>query len=263
MKVMAPGMHSLPLGEAPGQAGGHVAGEAGPDASADVAADVSAVAILDEPARRRIYAHVCAQAGPVGRDDVAHAVDVPRRTAAFHLDRLAEQGLLAVTFARRSGRSGPGAGRPAKLYERSTDEVSISLPPRHYDLAGRLLAGAVAEAEQSGRPPREVLDRRAHDLGQALASEQPGPGDLGVLVDLLEDHGYEPQVAGGNITLRNCPFHTLAQDHTGLVCCMNLHLLEGVLAGLGKTGMSASLDPAPSRCCVQLERSLPGDASDR
>jgi Predicted transcriptional regulator len=248
-------MHSLPLGEAPGQAGGHVAGEAGPDASADVAADVSAVAILDEPARRRIYAHVCAQAGPVGRDDVAHAVDVPRRTAAFHLDRLAERGLLAVTFARRSGRSGPGAGRPAKLYQRSAREVSVSLPPRHYDLAGRLLAGALVEAQQTGEPPREVLDRRARDLGWTWASEQPGPGDLGFLVDLLEDNGYEPQVAAGDVILRNCPFHALAQEHTELVCGMNLHLLEGVLDGLGTTGLRAHLDPGPSRCCVRLEPS--------
>src|SRR5450759_5031413 len=177
MKVMAPGMHSLPLGEAPGQAGGHVAGEAGPDASADVAADVSAVAILDEPARRRIYAHVCAQAGPVGRDDVAHAVDVPRRTAAFHLDRLAERGLLSVSFARRSGRSGPGAGRPAKLYHRSAGEVAVSLPPRQYDLAGRLLAGALAQAQESGEPPSEVLGRQAHDFGRAMARGQSGLGE--------------------------------------------------------------------------------------
>jgi predicted ArsR family transcriptional regulator len=248
-------MHSLPLGEAPGQAAGHVAGEAGPDASADVSAVVSAVAILDEPTRRRIYAHVCAQAGPVGRDDVAHAVDVPRRTAAFHLDRLAERGLLAVTFARRSGRSGPGAGRPAKLYQRSAREVSVSLPPRHYDLAGRLLAGALVEAQQTGEPPREVLDRRARDLGWTWASEQPGPGDLGFLVDLLEDNGYEPQVAAGDVILRNCPFHALAQEHTELVCGMNLHLLEGVLDGLGTTGLRAHLDPGPSRCCVRLEPS--------
>ena len=238
-------------------------GEAAGKGAADVSADVSALASLDEPTRRRIYDHVRAHAAPLSRDDVAEAVGVPRRTAAFHLDRLAEQGLLAVTFARRSGRSGPGAGRPAKLYQRSAREVSVSLPPRHYDLAGRLLAGAVAEAEASGRPPREVLDRRAHDLGQALASEQPGPGDLGALVDLLEDHGYEPQVTGGDITLRNCPFHVLAQEHTELVCGMNLHLLEGVLAGLGATGLRACLDPAPLRCCVQLERSRRGDASDR
>ena len=219
---------------------------------------VAAVASLAEPTRRRIYDHVRSYPVPLSRDEVADGLQITRQSAAFHLDRLAEQGLLAVTFARRSGRSGPGAGRPSKLYQRSDREVSVSLPPREYDLAARLLAGAVVEAEASGEHPREVLDRRARTLGQSLAGEQSGPGDVGVLVnlvDLLEDHGYEPQVAAGGITLRNCPFHTLAQEHTKLVCGMNLNLLEGVLAGLGGTGMSALLDPAPSRCCVRLERS--------
>ena len=144
------------------------------EAAGETASDVAAVASLDEPTRRRIYDHVRVHAVPLSRDDVADALQITRQSAAFHLDRLAEQGLLAVTFARRSGRSGPGAGRPAKLYERSAREVSVSLPPRHYDLAGRLLAGAVVEAEQSGQPPREVLDRRAREFGQALAREQPG-----------------------------------------------------------------------------------------
>jgi len=223
-------------------------------AVAEAPSAVAAVATLDEPTRRRIYDHVRAHTVPLSRDDVADSLRITRQSAAFHLDRLAEKGLLAVTFARRSGRSGPGAGRPAKLYERSIDEVSVSLPPRHYDLAAQLLAGAVVEAQQSGRPPREVLDRRARDFGQTLASEQPGPGDLGALVDLLEDDGYEPQVTAGDITLRNCPFHALAQEHTELVCGMNLHLLEGVLAGLSRTDMAARLDPAPGRCCVLIAR---------
>jgi predicted ArsR family transcriptional regulator len=211
------------------------------------------VACLDEPTRRRIYDHVGVHTGPVSRDDVADALGIPRRTAAFHLDRLAEQGLLAVSFARRSGRSGPGAGRPAKLYERSAREVSVSLPARHYDLAGRLLAGAVAEAQHSGEGPREVLDRRARDFGEALARDRSGEDQETVLMDLLEDHGYEPQVAGADIVLHNCPFHAMAQEHTELVCGMNLHLLEGVLDGLGTSGLHARLDPGPSRCCVRLE----------
>lgn len=230
----------------------HEAVKAGATESASAVAAVTAVASLDEPTRRRIYAHVRAHAVPLSRDDVADSLQITRQSAAYHLDRLAEQGLLAVKFARRSGRSGPGAGRPAKLYERSAGEVSVTLPPRHYDLAGRLLAAAVLEAEESGQPPRQVLDRRARDFGQALASDQPGPGDVGVLVDLLVDQGYEPQAAAGRITLHNCPFHGLAQEHTELVCGMNLHLLEGVLAGLGNTGVSASLDPDPSRCCVVI-----------
>lgn len=224
-------------------------------ASREAAADVAAVASLDEPIRRRIYDYICAHALPVGRDDVAEALDITRRTAAFHLDRLAEEGLLAVSFARRGGRSGPGAGRPAKLYQRTAREVSVSLPPRHYDLAGQLLAGAVVEAEQSGQPPREVLDRRAREFGQALAREHFDDGDSGTLMDLLEEHGYEPQVAEADIILRNCPFHAIAQEHTELVCGMNLHLVEGLLAGLRRTGMHACLDPGPSRCCVRLEHS--------
>ncbi len=240
---MTPGMNHVAAGVATGLASG------------DATADVAAVASLDEPTRRRIYDYVRAHAVPVSRDDVADALVVPRRTAAFHLDRLAEQGLLAVSFARRSGRSGPGAGRPAKLYQRSVREVSVSLPPRHYSLAGRLLAGAVVEAEQSGEPPREVLGRRARHFGRALAREQCGKGDMGVLIDLLEDHGFEPQVVGADIVLHNCPFHAMAQDYTELVCGMNLHLLEGLLDGLGRTGLHACLDPGPSRCCIRLEGS--------
>jgi len=220
--------------------------------SSEVAA-VAAVAALVEPTRRCIYDHVRAHQVPLSRDDVADALGVPRQTAAFHLDRLAEQGLLTVSFARRSGRSGPGAGRPAKLYERSSREVSVSLPPRHYDLAGRLLAGAVVEAEQSGQPTREVLQRRTRDFGQALARAHSGEGDTGDLMDLLEEHGYEPEAAGADVILRNCPFHAMAQEQTELVCGMNLQLLAGILAGLGRTGLHARLDPLPSRCCVRLE----------
>jgi predicted ArsR family transcriptional regulator len=238
--------------------------------SGETSTDVAAVASLDEPTRRRIYDHVCTHALPVSRDDVADALGVPRRTAAFHLDRLAELGLLSVSFARRSGRSGPGAGRPAKLYQRSAGEVTVSLPPRRYDLAGRLLAGALAQAQLSGEPPSEVLDRRAHDFGQAMARgesagrEQPRQreqqmksrvGDTDILMRLLEDHGFEPRLAGRDIVLHNCPFHTLAQEHPELVCGMNLHLLEGVLEELGQTGVRACLDPGPSRCCVRLETS--------
>ena len=238
---MTPALHHTAPGETPHET------------AAEVSADVSAVASLDEPTRRRIYDHVRVHAVPVSRDDVADALGVPRRTAAFHLDRLASQGLLAVSFARRSGRSGPGAGRPAKLYQRSAREVSVSLPPRHYDLAGRLLAGALAEAQHSGEPPGQVLDRRARDFGRALASGQSGEGDPAVLMDLLENQGYEPQVADGDIVLHNCPFHAMAQEHTELVCGMNLHLLKGVLDGLATTGLHARLDPGPSRCCVRLD----------
>src|SRR3954454_15099535 len=91
---------------------------------------VAAVAALAEPTRRRLYDHVARAAEPVGRDDAAEALGLPRATTAFHLDRLVDDGLLEAVFARRSGRTGPGAGRPAKLYRRSPCSVSVSLPER-------------------------------------------------------------------------------------------------------------------------------------
>src|SRR5664280_3642410 len=112
------------IGRWPTRKGGGVVGrtmdtwtssEAFGKSSGEVSADVAAVASLDEPTRRGIYDHVCAHSSPVSRDEVTEALGIPRRTAAFHLDRLAELGLLSVSFARRSGRSGPGAGRTAKL----------------------------------------------------------------------------------------------------------------------------------------------------
>jgi len=239
MKAMAPGTHSLPAGEA--------AGEPVP-----VRGDVSAVASLNEPTRLRVYGHVSAQQEPVSRDDVAAALGVPRRTAASHLDRLAGAGLLVVSFGRRTGRSGPGAGRPAKLYRRSTREVSVSLPQRGYDLAASLLAGALVEAERCGEAPRYVLERRARDRGRALVGRRPDSDATAVLMRLLESHGYEPRVEGTDIALRNCPFHAMAQEYPELVCGMNLHLLEGVLDGLGSPGLRARLDPLPSRCCVRM-----------
>jgi predicted ArsR family transcriptional regulator len=230
--------------------------------------EVTAVAALDEPTRRRLYDHVARQPGPVGRDEAAAAVDVPRSTAAFHLDRLADEGLLDVVYERRSGRSGPGAGRPSKLYRRSDREVSVSLPGRRYDLAGQLLAAALEEAEGSGSPPRGVLERRAREAGQEIGAEVGAAttGPVGhemverALHTALESRGYEPRLEGADVVLANCPFHALAEQHTELVCGMNLHLLDGLLetlldavpADADRPSLRARLDPGPGRCCVVI-----------
>jgi predicted ArsR family transcriptional regulator len=222
-------------------------------------AQVVAVAALAEPTRRSLYDHVVRQPGPVSRDEAAAVLGVPRATAAFHLDRLVDEGLLTVGFERRTGRTGPGAGRPAKVYRRAACSVVVSLPERHYDLAGDLLAAAIAEADGSGEPPRAVLDRRAHTRGRELGEQarpvdpDPDRGGQDAVLRVLETHGFEPRVDGDSVTLANCPFHALARRHTTLVCGMNLRLLEGVLDGLRSTGLVARLDPAADRCCVRLD----------
>lgn len=215
--------------------------------------DVSAVAALAEPSRRRLYDHVVRQPVPVSRDEAAAAVALPRATVAFHLDRLVADGLLDVVFERRSGRTGPGAGRPSKLYRRADRSVAVSLPERSYDLAGDLLAAALTEAEASGEPPRAVLERRAFERGRQLAADVAEGGERDRVLQVLERNGFEPRAEGGAIALANCPFHTLAQHHTELVCGMNLQLVGGVLDGVGGGGLVARLRAAPGMCCVRLE----------
>src|SRR3954451_975042 len=224
----------------------------------DRVAHMAAVAALADPTRRRLYDHVVRQAGPVSRDEAAAATAVPRATVAFHLDKLVDEGLLDVVFERRTGRSGPGAGRPSKLYRRAECDVAVSLPERRYDLAGGLLATALEEAQASGEPPREVLARRAFDRGRALgvtAREVEGAAaGRDVALRVVEEQGFEPRLDDGAVTLANCPFHTLAREHTELVCGMNLHLLDGLLAGAPAPARGARLQPPPGRCGARRER---------
>ncbi|MFI9012316.1 helix-turn-helix transcriptional regulator [Actinosynnema sp. NPDC053489] len=221
------------------------------------AAHVSAVAALAEPTRRRLYEFVVRRPAPVSRDEAAEEVGAPRTTAAFHLDRLVAEGLLEVVHERRTGRSGPGAGRPAKLYRRSEAQIAVSLPDRRYELAALLLADSAAEADASGEPPRTVLHRRAREFGRELGRDVGGTArgaedGRPAALRVLEGLGFEPRAVGASVVLGNCPFHSLARRHVDLVCGMNACLLEGLLDGLG-TDLAAHLAPAAGRCCVRIE----------
>ena len=186
----------------------------------------------------------------MGREDAATAVGISSSLAAFHLDKLVSAGLLRTSFRRLSGRTGPGAGRPAKLYERSEQEVAVALPARQYELAARLLLEAVDDGAR--------LEAAARELGQgvgaadAAASGAPRSrrASLARAETLLEDLGYEPAAEGGGVVLRNCPFHALAQQSTALICGMNVELVGGMLEGLDARGVTAELSPQPGRCCV-------------
>src|SRR5919202_5056137 len=119
------------------------------------------VSALEDPARRALLEFVTAAEGAVSREDAAQALGLTRRATAFHLDRLAEAGLLEVEYRRLTGRSGPVAGRQSKVYRRPADEVAVSVPERHYDLAAELLAAAGESDAAGAGPAREALLRLA------------------------------------------------------------------------------------------------------
>lgn len=224
------------------------------DERADDAID--ALAALADPARRRLYRFVGAQDHAVGRDEAAEGVGVSRSTAAFHLDHLVADGLLDTEFRRLTGRQGPGAGRPAKLYRRAVREISLSLPARRYELAAGLLAAAVEESTSTAGAVGPVLERLARMRGAAMACGlEAGGGEVAAAA--LAAEGYEPRVAGGEVVLGNCPFSGIVADHPELVCRMNLALLEGFAEAIPGGRVSARMQPAEDSCCVRLALATP------
>ena len=219
---------------------------------------IAGLAALDEPVRRALYLFVAGRHREVGRDEAARAAGVSHTLAGFHLDRLVDEGLLEASFRRLSGRTGPGAGRPAKLYRRSARQLAVSLPPRSYELAARALAAAIGSSRS--RSSRSALKKAARVVGARIGADAKAragsrPRKKRLLADAvaaLAAQGYEPERAAAEIRLRNCPFHALVNDHRELVCGMNLALIEGLVNGLDLPGAKPVLDPKPGLCCVSL-----------
>ena len=218
--------------------------------------EIDAVGVLADPVRRALYQHVAAQEDPVSRDQAAHAVQVPLHTAKFHLDRMVDAGLLEVEFRRLSGRTGPGAGRPSKLYRRAARQLSVSLPERRYDVAAEVLATAVDRSLQEGASVADVLPEVARALGRRIGTEAERSADevngLDSAARVLGTYGYEPVLTEAELCLANCPFDRLAAEHTELVCGINRDLVEGVLDGLGTLRLAARLAPHDGFCCVRV-----------
>ncbi|TXS21717.1 transcriptional regulator [Streptomyces sp. ms191] len=233
--------------------------------------DIEAIAALQDPVRRRLYEYVAAQGREVGRNEAAEAAGVARTLAAHHLDRLTEVGLLESGSRRLTGRSGPGAGRPAKVYTRVRTERSVSLPARDYRTAAELLAQAAEEAGLDAG-----LCAAARRRGEVLRGSAAPCGGLDEAMEMLAARGYEPHREGVGtadgapgadgadgaasgagpsavVRMRNCPFHAVAERFPPLVCGMNLALLEGLLGTDG--AVRARMDARPGECCVVVEPS--------
>jgi DNA-binding transcriptional ArsR family regulator len=180
----------------------------------DLERRLDALASLAEPVRLALYWCVAGREQGLGRDEAAAAVGISRKLAAYHLDKLAEAGLLEVRFERRGGRSGPGAGRPAKIYLRSArwrspcQPETTSSSPSCSPTRCRRTPRAPRAPRSSGRPappaPRTPSTRTRAMGGRVTlpACTRCWPGT-----------GYEAYDDEGVTRLRNCPFERLAQTH--------------------------------------------------
>src|SRR5581483_7986770 len=221
----------------------------------DVDAQIMAVSALNEPLRRALYRFAVSQTEAISRDQAASELGISRELAAFHLDKLVELELLDVEFRRLSGRQGPGAGRPAKLYRPSDRKLALSFPNRRYDLAAHLLAEAV-DSEDGATQDRlsDVARHFGEELGREarrqLGRRPSADRLLDEVASLLEGYGFEPVRRDDEVLLRNCPFETVASAFPDVGCGMNVAILDGIIAGLRTDAIEARLAPETGRCCV-------------
>jgi predicted ArsR family transcriptional regulator len=234
------------------------ASDSAPPSQQDVDQEIELLALLQDPIRRSLYRHVARRGDYVSRDEAAAAVGVARPLAAHHLDKLADEGLLETTYRRPAGRAGPGAGRPAKLYRRSRRQIAVSLPRRDYQLLAGLLAAAL-DWELPERVSGELV-KAARRAGAALATHArklAGPRAnrrrlIDAATEVLWRQGYEPHRRGPDLQLLSCPFDAVARKHTGVVCPVNLAMLEAFAADLNVKGITPRLEPGDDRCCVMI-----------
>jgi predicted ArsR family transcriptional regulator len=219
--------------------------------------ELAAVALLAEPVRRRLYQHVRDRHSPVGRDEAAEAVGISRKLAAFHLDRLADVGLLAVDYRRLSGRVGPGAGRPAKLYSVAPRPFAVNVPQTGYALAAAIMAAALSQPDLGG-DGLAAVERVATEVGQRLGStvraEHRGAAARREAVErTLDEMGFEPHQRGCELVMGNCIFAELTESHRELICALNKALVTGLLDGAELTGLRAASGSTDGGvCCARL-----------
>ena len=223
------------------------------------AADVMAVALLAEPTRQRLYLYVRERGEPVGREEAARHARIKPRLAAFHLDRMAEAGLLDVEYRRLSGRVGPGAGRPAKVYSVSSRSFSVEVPQTRYALAASMMATALSaggpRADGDGaKSLQDVAAAVGESLGDEIRREARTKGARQEPVrGKLRQLGYEPQVQeSGEWTMRNCIFSELSVSHRELVCPMSAALVTGMLDGAHLSSLHVESGMPRPGCCVRV-----------
>jgi predicted ArsR family transcriptional regulator len=221
------------------------------------AADLMAVAVLADPTRQQLYLYLRERREPVGREEAARQAGIKQRLAAFHLDKMADAGLLEVDYRRLSGRVGPGAGRPAKVYSVSSRSFSVEIPQTRYGLAASMMASAlsaVGPGAGGAGSLQDVATAVGESLGDEIRQQARTKGARQRAVQCkLEQLGYEPQVQeSGEWTLRNCIFSELSMSHRELVCGMNAALVGGLLSGARLASFRVERRMAWPTCCVRL-----------
>lgn len=211
---------------------------------------------LGDPTRRAIYIAVREAAEPMTTSAVAKLFGIHPNVARHHLDKLAADGYLRVERARPGGRSGPGAGRPAKCYTATSKAIELRFPDQRTDLLVGLLVRLIARiAPDDVATTAEEVGR---EYGEELAAEIGSPGDDGyeaavrAVAEAMGGLGFaiDADVDGHRLVTSTCPFGEVAAGYPDVVCSLDRGIVSGLFAGLERDCVPVLHPHADADACV-------------
>jgi predicted ArsR family transcriptional regulator len=187
---------------------------------------------LADDTRHRMYRYIGLAGRPVSVREMSRRLALHPNTLRPHLRRLEEAGLVS-----REVRKTASVGRPQTLY---TIRETEGEQGRDYRLLAEMLSGLVR-----GKRALQQAQGLARQWGAYLVAQGgPKPGvklparrNLAILQEAMAKAGFQPRFrrepgTAIEVTLRDCPFRDLADDHRDLVCTLHRGLLEGMMGGL-------------------------------
>lgn len=202
---------------------------------------MDALDAIGDPELREALAFARSQARPVSADELGTARGVHRNVARSRLERLVSAGLLHATYERRTGRTGPGAGRPAKVYAVVPELTALEFPVRRYESLLGLLVDALPGARR-GERLRAVGFAFGEELAQAAGLRPTRSVRAGFerMCEAVRTLGYQTSLEevsdrGAVIATPTCPLRPLvrarpdaAEIDRGMWQGLAAHALEGV-----------------------------------
>lgn len=201
----------------------------------------------EHPQRAQILAALRAAPDGLGVADLAAVVGLHPNTVRWHLGSLSDAGLVRSHAAHR-GRP----GRPSIVYAAATGTSGRD----GYRFLAELLASALTGSETGRADARKAGCAWGRHLVQAPPFARTPAGEATDRIrELLDDHGFLPEVVAAGIEMAHCPFRDLVEAHGDVVCTVHEGLIEGALDALGGSVRLRELVAyeRPGVCVARLE----------
>jgi predicted ArsR family transcriptional regulator len=206
---------------------------------------------LADDTRYRLYRYLRLSGRPVAVRELATRLSLHPNTIRPHLRRLEEVGLVAHDAPRTAA----SVGRPQTVY------VAVDVEPdegRDHKLLADILAGLLATSRQRARAEELARDWGVYLMGRTVprpGTKRPPGLNLATLQDAMARAGFTPRFRrtgkrSVEISLRECPFRDLLDEHRDLVCSVHRGLLEGMLGAARPALAMTSFEPLANRSTI-------------